>query len=287
MPYHIHITKKPEAKLHHLPAIILGFNQIWLRPFTNLLIIFVITFALFLPASFYVGWKNVKALNNDLNQSAEISLYLKKNVNQKMAMNLAEQLKLNMAIMELKLISPDEGIKEFANHAGFGEFLAGFKENPLPHVIVIYPKLNELTKDQIDALIAALKTLPEVEATKTNMDWIAQSYHLLKFGEYLSLLFAWLLGVGALILICSASYITPQIITNKTDITKRVLQYQCFWHSLLGGLLAIALINFILMQLHNFGFVFQGLGGSYSIALVLAGVLLCTISSKIAMRHLS
>jgi uncharacterized membrane protein len=74
---------------------------------------------------------------------------------------------------------------------------------------------------------------------------------------------------------------------NKTDTTKRTLQYQCFWHSLLGGLLAVALINFILMRLHNFGFIFQGLGASYSIVLVLVGVLLCTISSKIAMRHLS
>lgn len=261
MPYHIHVHEKTKPKLQRLPAIISGFNQIWLRPFTNLLIIFVITFALFLPASFYVVWKNVKALNNDLNQSAEISLYLKKNVDKKMATNLAEQLKLNMAIMGLKLISPDEGMKEFANHAGFGEFLAGFKENPLPYVIVIYPKLNELTKDQIDALIAALKTLPEVETTKTNMDWIAQSYHLLSFGKSLALILAWLLSIGALILVCSVSYITPQVITNKNDITKRVLQYQCFWHSLLGGLLAIALINFILMQLHNLGFVFQGLGG--------------------------
>lgn len=287
MPYHIHITKKAKTKLHLIPAMISGFNQIWLRPFTNLLIIFVITFALFLPAGFYVGWKNVKVLNNDLNQSAEISLYLKKNVDQKTATNLAEQLKLNMAIMGLKLISPDEGIKNFSSRAGFGEILVGFKENPLPYVINIYPKLNELTKDQIGALLAALKTLPEVEATKTNMDWIEQGHHLLKLGEYLSLLLAWLLGVGALILVCGTAYATPQIIMNKTDITKRTLQYQCFWHSLLGGLLAVVLINFILMRLHNLGFVFQGLGASYSIALVLAGVLLCTISSKIAMRHLS
>jgi|GEM_PF-6795145 cell division transport system permease protein len=286
MPYYIHASKKTKTKLHLIPAMISGFNQLWLQPFTNLLIISVITFALFLPTGFYVGWKNVKALNNDLNQSAEISLYLKKDVDQKIATNLAEQLKLNMAIMELKLISPDEGMKNFSNRVGFGEILAGFKENPLPYVISIYPKLNELTQDQIDALIVALKALPEVEATKINMDWIAQSYHLLKFGKCLSLLLAWLLGVGALIVICGIAYITPQIITNKTDTTKRILQYQCFWHSLLGGLLAIALINFILMRLHNFGFVFQSLGGSCSIALILTGILLSAISSKLAMRHL-
>ena len=287
MPYYIHSSKKTKPKSYLTPAMISGFNQIWLQPVTNLLIIFVIAFALFLPTSFYVGWKNVKALNTAWNQSAEISLYLKKNVDQKIASNLTEQLKLNMAIMELKLISPDEGMKNFSSRAYFGEILAGFKENPLPYVIIIYPKLNELTKDQVSALIDALKTLPEVEATKTNMDWIEQSYHLLNLGEYLSWLLAWLLGIGALIVICGTAYVTPQIIMNKTDTTKRVLQYQCFWHSLLGGLLAVASINFILMRLHSVGFIFQGLGVSYSVALVLMGVLLSVTSSKLAMRHLS
>lgn len=270
-----------------MPAMILGFKQIWLRPTTNLLIIFVIAFALFLPASFYVGWKNVKALNTTWNQSAEISLYLKKHVDQKMATNLAEQLKLNMAIMEIKLISPDEGMKNFSSRADFGEILAGFKENPLPYVIVIYPKSNELTKDQISSLIDALKTLPEIEATKTNMAWIEQSYNLLNLGEYLSWLLTWLLVVGALIVVCGTAYVTPQIIMNKIATTKRTLQYQCFWHSLLGGLSAVTLINFILMRLHNLGFVFQGLGTNCSIVLVLAGVLLGVTSSKIAMRHTS
>ncbi|CAL7961976.1 cell division transport system permease protein [Gammaproteobacteria bacterium] len=286
MPYRIHIHKKTTAPLHHVSAMIEGFSQILRMPLINFFIIFVITFALFLPAGFYVGWKNASALNNVWSQAAEISVCLKKNISPKAATNIAQQLKLNDAIMDLKLISPDEGMKDFVKYPGFGEFLLGIKENPLPYVIVIYPKVSELTEDQILALVDGLKNLPEVEATKIDMDWVVRSYRLLNLFTQLSSILTILLGIGALVVVCFTAYVTPQIVTNKINISKRVLQYQCFWHSLIGGLLAVALINFILMRLHNFGFVLQGLEGNHSIMLILMGVFLGVISSKFSIRHL-
>ena len=283
MPYHLHTHKKTTAPLRHVPAIFEGFSRILQRPLINFFIIFVITFALFLPAGFYVSWKNVTALNNVWNQAAEITVYLKKNVSSKIATNIAEHLTLNDAVMELKLISPDEGMKDFAKHTGFGEILLGVKENPLPYVIVIYPKVSALTEDQILALVDGLKNIPEVETTKIDMAWVTRSYRLLNLWEHLSIVLALLLGIGALVTVCFTAYAAPQIVMHGANVSKRVLQYQCFWHSLIGGLLAVALINFILMQLHNLGFVLQGLEGNQSIILVLAGVLLGIISSKLAM----
>jgi len=284
MPYHIHTHKKNTESLHHVSAMFEGLKQILQRPLTNFFIIFVVTFALFLPAGFYVVWKNVAALNNVWNQAAEITVYLKKNVSPKVATNIVEQLKLNDAVMELKLISPDEGIKDFAKHTGFGGILLGVKENPLPYVIVVYPKVSELTEDQILALVDGLKNLPEVETTKIDMDWVGHSYRLLNLWEHLSMILALLLSIGALAIVCFAAYATPQIIMSRSNVSKRVLQYQCFWHSLIGGLLAVSAINFILMKLYGLGFVLQGLEISHSIMLVFAGVLLGVISSKIALR---
>ena len=286
MPYHIQTHKKITASLHHVSAMIEGFSQILRMPLTNFFIIFVIAFALFLPAGFYVGWKNVSALNNVWSQAAEIFVYLKKNTSPEIATNIAQQLKLNGAVVDLKLISPDEGMKDFAKYTGFNEILLGVKGNPLPYVIVVYPKISELTEDQILALVNELKNLPEVETTKIDMDWVSRSYRLLNLLVQLSSILVVLLSIGSLIVVCFTAYAAPQIITNKINTPKRVLQYQCFWHSLIGSLLAVALINFILMRLHNLGFVLQGLEGENSIMFILIGVFLGVISSRFSIRHL-
>ncbi len=287
MQYHIRTHKKTTTSPHLVPSMIGGFKQLLCMPLTNFIIIFVIAFAIFLPVSFYVGWKNVSSLNSAWSRATEISVYLKKNISQKTAINMAQQLKLNSAIMDLKLISPDSGMKDFVKYTGFGEILLGVKENPLPYVIAIYPKVSELTEDQIIALVDALKNLPEVEAAKIDMDWVTHSYRLLGLLEYLSLVLALLFGAGALIIICFTAYASPQIIMNKVNVSKRVLQYQCFWHSLIGGLLAIALINFILMRLSSMGFILQGLEGTSSIIFVFFGVFLGVISSRFSIRHLT
>jgi cell division transport system permease protein len=286
MPYHTHTYKKTTVPLHHIPAIIEGFNHILRMPLTNFFIIFIIAFALFLPASFYVGWKNVSALNNIWGQAAKISVYLKKNIKAKAATEIVEQLKLNDVIMDLKLISPDEGMRDFAKHAGFGKIFLGVKENPLPYVIVIYPKASELTEDKILMLVASLENFPEVETAKVDMDWTMHSYRLLNLLAQLTSILAVLLSLGALMVICFTAYSAPQIIANKTNVSKRVLQYQCFWHGLIGSLLTVVLINFILMRVHNLGFVLQGLGGGCSIILVLIGTFLGIISSRFSIRRL-
>ena len=145
----------------------------------------------------------------------------------------------------------------------------GFKENPLPQVISIYPKLNELTKAQFEILISDLKNFPEIEIVKVDMDWVARSYNLLNLWKYLSFVLTLLLNLGALIIICCVSYVAP---------------HQCVRHSLIGSVLAILLINFILMKLRNLGFVLQGLEISCNIILVLSTISLGVISSKFSLR---
>ncbi|EKE01182.1 MAG: cell division protein FtsX [uncultured bacterium] len=283
MPYHFHPHKKTTEHSGHIPAMIAGFNQMFRTPVTSFFIIFIITFALFLPAGFYVLKKNINALDNAWNQSAEIALYLKKSIDPKTVTDLVEKLKLNDAIEELKLIPPEDGLKHFAQNAGFVEMLLGV-DNPLPNVIIIQPKLIQLSEARIIALIDDLKSLPEVETTQTDMNWVGRSYKLLNLLEQISAILVFLFDIGAVVIICFVSYFTPQIIMNKINTSKRVLQYQCFWHSLIGSLLALALINFILMVLHNAGFVLQGLGTKYSVILILLGAFFGIVSSKFAMK---
>ena len=237
-----------------------------------------------MPAGFYVLKKNINASENVWGRSIEIPLYLKKNVTPKEVADLVKNLKLNDAIMGLELISPDEGIKDFAKRTGFGEILLGIKGNPLPNVIIVYPQLSQLSESKISVLIDSLKNIPEVDVAKIDMDWVGHSHRLLSLLSRLSLILSLLLGVGALEVVCCVAYIIPQTVMSKINPSRLVLQYQCFWYSLIGGLLALLLINFILMALHNLGFTLQGAGLRFSIVFILFGVLLSVVSAKFAMQ---
>jgi cell division transport system permease protein len=273
MPYQININQQRKNQPGNIQA-----------PMANFFIIFVMTFALFFSAGFYVLWKNANSLNNLWNQSTEISLYLKKNVSAKTAADLTKKLESDDSIAAVKLIAPADGIKNFAIAAGFDEILLGFKENPLPYLIIIYPKINQLTADQIFSLIDNFKKIPEVETTKANIDWIKKVKHLLKLWKNLFIIL-FLLNLSALIVVCCTAYVTPQIIMNS-DSSRRTLQYQGFWQVLISSLLAISLTNLTLIIFQHSGFILLGLDLIDAIAFILLSILLSTTSAQFALKNI-
>jgi cell division transport system permease protein len=287
MTHYIHARKKTTKSSSHMPAVIVGFNQMFQMPVISFVLIFIVAFALFLPAGFYVLRKNVKALDGVWSQSVEISLYLKKKVSPKEVTDVIENLKSNDAIMGFELIAPDEGIKDFAARAGFGEILLGVKSNPLPHVIIVYPELSQLSESNIRALVDGLKNIPEVEVAKIDMDWAARSYRLLSLFNTLSLMLSLLLSIGAVVIVCGVSYMAPQAIRERANASERTLKYQCFWYALIGGLLSIGLIKLVLMIAQSSSFVLQGLGLNYSVVLVLSGIVLSVISEGVSAKKTS
>lgn len=259
-----------------------GFNQILFKPFKNFFIILILTFALFLPAGLYILVQNIDSLSSKWNQSSEIVLYLKQNVNINMAQDLAAQLKAdNTAIMEAKVISAEEGIKDFAQISGFGEILTGFKVNPLPQVIVIYPRLSQVSEARVESLIADLRALSEVEELKVDIAWIKHSYKLLAFWYNLAKILAIIFGTLAVIIIGFMTYVTPRIYSAS----KRVLSYQCFWQGLMSVLLAIAATKIILMQLNDLGFDWQGLSHNDSMMFILTVMTINIISLRFSVSY--
>lgn len=266
----------------HLPAMIEGFNQILFAPFKNFFIILILTFTLLLPAGLYILVQNLDSLSGKWNQSSEIALYLKQNIDVGMAQDLAMQLKAdNTAIMEAKVISAEEGIKDFAQISGFGEILTGFKVNPLPQVIIIYPRLSQVSEARVEALIKDLQALSEVEELKVDIAWIKHSYKVLAFWYKLTKILAIMFSATALVTIGFMAYVTPRI----SSASKRVLSYQCFWQGLMSVLLAIAATKVILMQLNDLGFDWQGLSHNDSVMFILMVMIVNIISLRFSVSY--
>lgn len=274
---------KTTKHVPHVAALLNSCYQIIRAPFINLFIIFIIAFVGFVPTCFYVFWQNINVRSSYWNHSAEIILYLQKNTDSQDLTSLLEQLQTNPTIMTTKLITPHEGMQELAKQIEKSEFLLDFKDNPLPHIIRIYPNLTALTPSQLTALITELKQSTLVDTVKTNTEWIEHSQRILLLWQRLAMILFALFSISAIIIIGGIAYLAPRIIAKNTNVPQQVLQYQCFWHGLSGSLLALALTNIIILALR--GFALQGPGVKYSLGFILTTVVLVVICSKLMLNN--
>ena len=278
------VNNKTENASGYLAAIIAGFKQISHTPLASLFIVLVITFALFLATAFYILWSNVNILSGKWNESAEISLYLKKKVGLKVATDLVEKLQPNSAVAKITMIQPGEGMKGFIESIGFNTLLSSFKENPLPQVIIIQPKIKVLSKNLALEFIKELKSYPEVETVKADVDWIGRGHNLLKLWDKLSLFLLFILIANALIVICGVSYTVSQIFVIRDNAPKITLRYQFAWYGLIGSLFALLLVRLVAMLLQEQHIFLQTLDIGREMLVVLVSVFLSFFSARYIYR---
>ena len=273
---------KFNKKSDHLLSLTSGLKQMLTTPIASAVIVLMITFALFLTATFSLLQSNKNTIHNHWNASAQISLHLKKNVTQEKATTLLQKLQKNPVVTKAELIQPSEGIKTFAENAELKALLSNLKENPLPNVIIIQPKLKVLTKNLALEFTEELKKQPEAATVSADMNWIERSYSWLNLWDNLSSVFLFILTMNMILVICGISYLAAWAFSKKHGISKDVLPYQFAWYGLLGGLLSLVLVRSIITLLHDQDILTQGLNAGVGILIILSGPLLGFIGTKIA-----
>lgn len=270
-------------KSHGFPSDILSsLRQILLAPLSSVVIIFIITFALFLATFFYLLWTSNDRINIHLNESARISLFLKKKVNTKAAVTLVEKLRQDPKITKVELVRPDEGIKTFTENTGLGALLSNIKENPLPNVVIIYPQIKILTKHAASEFSQKLKNQTEVEIVKEDLNWIEQIHDWLHLWDTLSLVLMLALIINAILLIIGISYTTTKISIFKHNIAKTIIIYQFTWLCLLSSSLAVLLIRSLTLTLQNHDILMPSLNPSCSVIIICSSMFLGFLGARIA-----
>lgn len=272
----------PEKNPSGFMAAIKGVEQIIRFPVSSLFFILLVSFALFLSTIFCVLWKNMDSINNQWDESNEISLYLKKSVDIEKANKIVEELKSDPLVSKVELIEQEEGMKNFVKETLLDTLLSSFKKNPLPHVIIIYPKVRLLSEKAISTFVAELKSNSAVASVKLDSDWIDKSYKLLHLFYKIILVLGLIFGVNALLVICSMSYFMSRFLASSCDIKENVLQFQFAWYGVLSGLFAILFtyLALVFLKLHNVLLV--GLGVPGWLAVVFVSVFFSFFSSRFA-----
>ncbi len=294
--------------LRHLQVMLFSLGRLWRQPLASLMTVVVIGIALALPAGLYVILKNIEQVSSQWDDAAQISLFLKQDVNDAEAQFLVNKLKVWPEITAVNYQSASQSLEEFRQLSGLGNLLDTLPTNPLPAVIIVQPDSHDLRPDAVGSLLSRLESLPDVGQAQLDMEWLQRLRSINDMGQRGISILGLLLSLSVLLII--GNTIRLAILNQQSEIRviklvggtnafiRRPFLYTGFWYGLLGGLVAwltllftMSLINGPINELasqYESEFTLAWLSGTMILTLPLIGMLLGVMGAWLAVgRHLS
>jgi len=123
---------------HHVHSVVFSLGRACRKPWATLLTVMVMALALALPLGLSIALDNLKQFAGSVQQSRDINVFLKGDVDGPGALRLAGQLRDRDDVAEVNVRTPEQGLQELRD-AGLGEAIDALNDNPLPSLLVITP----------------------------------------------------------------------------------------------------------------------------------------------------
>ena len=233
---------------HHLHSVVFSLGRAARKPWATALTVAVMALALALPLGLSIALDNVKHFAGSVQQSREIHLFLKTDVDASAAQALAGILRARPDVAEVVLRTPEQGLAELRENAGLGEAIDALGENPLPTLLIVTPA------DGNDAALAtAMDALPQADLVQHDAVWRQRLDGWLNFGARLVQVLSALLGVGAALVVGNTVRLdiqarreeigVLQLLGASDGFIRRPFIYLGAWYGLGAGVLALGLIG--------------------------------------------
>ena len=278
----------------------MAFSALWRRPLGNLLTLAVISMALALPASLYLLTKNIASVAVNVTSPSQVSVYLQQGTPESRVMILKDLLENRSDIALVDYISPQQGLAELSQYAGFDQAISLLDEYALPGVLVITPSVED--NQQIKRIAEEARQQANVTDVRLDEDWLAR----LDAIRHLAMIIVVSLSILMLssIFLIIGNTLRFNVQANKDEIQTmkligatdsyilRPYLYSGMWFGLLGSLsawLLTALVTIILngavaelAALYDSRFRLIGLNWDESLLLLMLGTLLGCLAARLS-----
>ena len=234
----------------HLHSLAFSLGRAARKPWATLLTVAVMGLALALPLGLSIVMDNLNHFAGSVQQSREINLFLKQDVDATAAGALAGTLRGRADVATVELRAPAQGLAEL-REAGLGEAIDALGDNPLPTLLVVTPAGTGGPDDA--RLAAALEALPQADLVQHDAQWRQRLDAWLGFGQRVVQVLSVLLGLGALLVVGNTVRLdiqsrreeigVLQLLGAGDGFIRRPFLYLGIWYGLGAGLLALALIG--------------------------------------------
>ena len=219
----------------------------------TLMTVLVLGIAMALPLGLYVAVDNLAAVDLSQSQWGSITVFLKGDADEPGAVAFADAVKARGGA-EVRLISPSEGMAEFAATSGFSQAAEFFDENPLPWVAVLSPGPSE--QAEIDAWVSGwedwLQEREELDLVQIDHKWVQRLAGLLALGNALITVLAVLFSLAVVVVVANTIRLdvasraeeieVMSMVGAGNDFIRQPFLYSGFWYGLFGAFLALVLL---------------------------------------------
>jgi cell division transport system permease protein len=254
---------KPQTRQHpgfrphiwlqrHAQVALASLGRLTGSPLATLMTSAVIGIALALPLGLHVLLNNLQHITGGWESGASISLFLKREISDQQAEELADSLRLHQRIETVEVIHKDDALIEFRRLSGFGEALDALDSNPLPALLVIQPQADYSTTETAQLLVKELGLLPEADIVQLDLQWVRRLQAITEIAQRGVLVLASLLGMAVLLIVGNTIRLEIQNRRAEIEITKligatnafirRPFLYLGLWYGLFGGAIAWILV---------------------------------------------
>jgi cell division transport system permease protein len=231
---------------HHVYSFVASLGRLLRKPWATALTVGVMAVALALPLGLWVTLQNVARFAGDVQQSRQVSVFLKTDVVAARAKALAGELESRPDVAAVELRTPEQGLEELRQR-GLGDSLAALEGNPLPCLLIVTAQGDEAP------LAQSLQQLPEADVVQHDAAWRARLDQWLRFGQRLAWVLAGLLGLGALLVVGNTVRLdiqsrreeigVLQLLGASDGFIRRPFLYLGACYGVLAGAIALALLT--------------------------------------------
>lgn len=273
----------------------------------TLMTVLVLGIAMLLPLGLHLTLVNLDQLDLEEEQWGALTVFLTADVQAEQVTALAAELEQLDTVSGIDTISPEQGLAEFTEASGFGDSLELLETNPLPWVISIIPTPGEGLDGRVAALSDAISGRTVVERVDYDRKWLERLARLLELGQAAVTILALLFALAVVVVVANTIRLDVAARAGEIEVltlvgawpafVRQPFLYSGFWYGLLGGIVAMVLVNLGLEYLDgplgrllaSYGTDLQllGLGVFQTLMLLILGGLLGLLGAWIAVqKHL-
>ena len=245
----------------HAHALFSSLGRLVASPFASIMTIAVLAIAISLASGFYILVMNLQQLTSNLETSNHISLFLRDDVSDTHASKLADRIRQNVSVQDVKLITRDQALAEFQTYSGFGAAINALEKNPLPIVLQVLPKNALEDKEGLENLLKSFQQSPEVDFAQMDLQWVERLQSIVAVAH----LFANLLNVmlaGAVLFIIGNTIrlelhnrreevVIAKLVGATNSFIRRPFLYAGFWIGFISGVSAWFIVTTMMLILRH------------------------------------
>jgi cell division transport system permease protein len=244
----------------HLSALKVSLKNILSTPLSTLLIVLAISIGLCIPASLYLAVKNLRSLSPAWSNQLHLTVMLDNSATVKQAEQLSAHFHKTPHFISAHIVPKEQALAEFQAQSGFNDLAELLPHNPLPHVVQLQFNVA-IDTAELEQHKSWLEQQNSVDEVLFEQAWIEKLQGVIQLSESVFDSIALLVAIGITFVIGTLVRLTLESQREEVEVLhllgataqfiRRPFLYRGLWLGLLGGVLALFLIEGLSVSIEN------------------------------------